>query len=56
MGLPELPDKDRVVELLNKTHGPAVPNWTTSEQEEVYIAMRSLAFYGYRTGKVLTEI
>lgn len=51
--LPEVPDKDRIIELLKQTHCPAMPNWTTADKEEAYNALYSLAFYYYRTDKIL---
>lgn len=54
--LPELPRKERVVEMLNKVHAPGVPNWTVKEQYEMYIALRALALSCFRTEDVLTDI
>jgi len=51
--LPKVPDKDRVLELLKQTHGPSIPHWTSSDKEDVYNLLYSLAFYYYRTEKIL---
>ncbi len=54
--LPEVPEKNRIIKMLNKTHMPTFANWTTAEQQEMYLALRALAFIYFRTDKILTEI
>ncbi len=51
--LPVPPDKERVIELLNKTHAPTIQNWTTAEQQEMFLAMQALAFLWFRDDKLL---
>jgi hypothetical protein len=53
--LPEPPNKERLIELLNKTHFPCVPNWTTAEQEEAYLMLEALGYLWFRDEKVLTR-
>jgi len=54
--LPGPPEKERIVEMLNKTHASGVQNWTIKEQQEMYIALRALAFFYFRTESILTKI
>ena len=56
MDFPEAPDKDRIVELLSKTHVPGITNWTTAEQQEAYLALRALSFLWFRTEDTLTPM
>lgn len=49
----KIPNKERIIELLHKTHAPGVQNWTTGEQQEMYSALRALAFFRFRDEKIL---
>ena len=51
--LPEIPDKERLLELLDRTHAPMVQNWTMSEQVEMFKALKAVAFLWYRDERFL---
>jgi len=46
--IPNNPDKEEILRLLNKLHDKDVPNWTTSDQLNVYKQLQSLTFNWFR--------
>lgn len=46
-------DKEKIIELLNKTHEPAIPNWTSAETQAAYEALQILAFMWYRSDELI---
>jgi len=48
MKLPQEPNKDRIITLLNPVDTPC-PNWTPNEQQEVAAALSALAYLWFRT-------
>ena len=51
--IPEPPNKEKIIAMLNKTHAPGIQNWTTAERQEMSIALQTLAFLWFRDEKLL---
>ena len=53
--LPDLPNKERLITLVNKVHAEGVVNWTTSEQAEAYYMLKALGYLWFRSEEVVNS-
>lgn len=56
MKLPNEPDRDRILELLQKTYGTSnTPDWNTAEQQEMFESLSALAFLWFRSEEFIIK-
>ena len=53
--IPQVPEFDDVLQLLDSTHLPGSPNWTTKQTQDAYKVLESLALQYYRREEIIRE-
>jgi len=51
--LPQPPDKESIIDILNKIKVLSIQNCTIKEQQEIYVALQTLAFLWFRTEDII---